>query len=44
MSTDNRTSVMLVDDHQVMRDLLRDAWRTPGSSRWWPRRPTGRRR
>ena len=25
MSTDNRTSVMLVDDHQVMRDLLRDA-------------------
>ncbi len=25
MSTDTRTSVMLVDDHQVMRDLLRDA-------------------
>ena len=25
MTTDNRTSVMLVDDHQVMRDLLRDA-------------------
>ena len=25
MTSDNRTSVMLVDDHQVMRDLLRDA-------------------
>ena len=25
MTADNRTSVMLVDDHQVMRDLLRDA-------------------
>jgi CheY-like chemotaxis protein len=25
LSTGNRTSVMLVDDHQVMRDLLRDA-------------------
>ena len=25
MTTDTRTSVMLVDDHQVMRDLLRDA-------------------
>ena len=25
MSTDTRTSVMLVDDHQVMRDLLQDA-------------------
>ena len=25
MSTDTKTSVMLVDDHKVMRDLLRDA-------------------
>ena len=25
MTSDTRTSVMLVDDHQVMRDLLRDA-------------------
>ncbi len=30
MSTDNRTSVMLVDDHQVMRDLLRDALENTG--------------
>ena len=30
MSTDSRTSVMLVDDHQVMRDLLRDALENTG--------------
>ena len=30
MTTDNRTSVMLVDDHQVMRDLLRDALENTG--------------
>ena len=30
MSTGNRTSVMLVDDHQVMRDLLRDALENTG--------------
>ena len=30
MDTDNRTSVMLVDDHQVMRDLLRDALENTG--------------
>ena len=30
MSTDTRTSVMLVDDHQVMRDLLRDALENTG--------------
>ena len=30
MSTDTRTSVMLVDDHQVMRDLVRDALENTG--------------
>ena len=30
MDTDTRTSVMLVDDHQVMRDLLRDALENTG--------------
>ena len=30
MTSDNRTSVMLVDDHQVMRDLLRDALENTG--------------
>ena len=30
MSTGNRTSVMLVDGHQVMRDLLRDALENTG--------------
>ena len=30
MTTGNRTSVMLVDDHQVMRDLLRDALENTG--------------
>ncbi len=30
MSTDNRTRVMLVDDHQVMRDLLSDALENTG--------------
>ena len=30
MTTDTRTSVMLVDDHQVMRDLLRDALENTG--------------
>ena len=30
MTCDNRTSVMLVDDHQVMRDLLRDALENTG--------------
>ena len=30
MTSDNRTSVMLVDDHQVMRDLLRDALEQTG--------------
>ena len=30
MDADNRTSVMLVDDHQVMRDLLRDALENTG--------------
>ena len=30
MTADNRTSVMLVDDHQVMRDLLRDALENTG--------------
>ena len=30
MSTDTKTSVMLVDDHQVMRDLLRDALENTG--------------
>ena len=33
MSTDTRTSVMLVDDHQVMRDLLRDALENTGEFR-----------
>ena len=30
MGTDNRTSVMLVDDHSIMRDLLRDALENTG--------------
>ena len=30
MTADTRTSVMLVDDHQVMRDLLRDALENTG--------------
>ena len=30
MATDTRTRVMLVDDHQVMRDLLRDALENTG--------------
>ena len=30
MSADNRTSVMLVDDHSIMRDLLRDALENTG--------------
>ena len=30
MTTDNRTSVMLVDDHSIMRDLLRDALENTG--------------
>ena len=30
MTTDNRTSVMLVDDHSIMRDLLRDALEDTG--------------
>ena len=30
MTSDNRTCVMLVDDHQVMRDLLRDALENTG--------------
>ena len=30
MTSENRTSVMLVDDHQVMRDLLRDALENTG--------------
>ena len=30
MTSDTRTSVMLVDDHQVMRDLLRDALENTG--------------
>ena len=30
MTTETRTSVMLVDDHQVMRDLLRDALENTG--------------
>ena len=30
MSTDTRTSVMLVDDHSIMRDLLRDALENTG--------------
>ena len=30
MTCDNRTRVMLVDDHQVMRDLLRDALENTG--------------
>ena len=33
MTSDNRTSVMLVDDHQVMRDLLRDALENTGEFR-----------
>ena len=30
MTRDNRTSVMLVDDHSIMRDLLRDALENTG--------------
>ena len=30
MTTDNRTSVMLVDDHSIMRELLRDALENTG--------------
>ena len=30
MTSDNRTSVMLVDDHSIMRDLLRDALEATG--------------
>ena len=30
MTCDNRTSVMLVDDHSIMRDLLRDALENTG--------------
>ena len=30
MTADNRTSVMLVDDHSIMRDLLRDALENTG--------------
>ena len=30
MTSDNRTSVMLVDDHSIMRDLLRDALENTG--------------
>ena len=30
MATGNRTSVMLVDDHSIMRDLLRDALENTG--------------
>ena len=30
MTTDTRTSVMLVDDHSIMRDLLRDALENTG--------------
>ena len=30
MTTGNRTSVMLVDDHSIMRDLLRDALENTG--------------
>ena len=30
MTSDTRTTVMLVDDHQVMRDLLRDALEDTG--------------
>ena len=33
MSTDTRTSVMLVDDHSIMRDLLRDALENTGEFR-----------
>ena len=30
MTADTRTSVMLVDDHSIMRDLLRDALENTG--------------
>ena len=30
MTTETRTSVMLVDDHSIMRDLLRDALENTG--------------
>ena len=30
MTTGTRTSVMLVDDHSIMRDLLRDALENTG--------------
>ena len=33
MTTETKTSVMLVDDHQVMRDLLRDALENTGEFR-----------
>ena len=33
MTAENLTSVMLVDDHQVMRDLLRDALENTGEFR-----------
>ena len=33
MTTDTRTSVMLVDDHSIMRDLLRDALENTGEFR-----------
>ena len=33
MACDTRTSVMLVDDHSIMRDLLRDALENTGEYR-----------
>ena len=33
MTDDDRTSVMLVDDHSIMRDLLRDALENTGEFR-----------
>ena len=33
MTADTRTTVMLVDDHSIMRDLLRDALEDTGEFR-----------
>ena len=44
MTTDTRTSVMLVDDHSIMRDLARDALENTGEFQVVAQQPTGRRR
>ena len=43
MTCDTRTRVMLVDDHQVMRDLLRDALDNTGEYRVVAQAGTARR-